>query len=76
MNNNLMIEVKLVIPSKKIQINDFEHELVQEFVDNMREKTETVTSISIQGNSYSLEFCKHFAEVYLAKSGSLKVFLV
>lgn len=51
-----MIEVKLVIPSKKIQINDFEHELVQEFVDNMREKTETVTSISIQDSNSNKKY--------------------
>ena len=38
----------------------------------MKEKATTVTHISIQGNSYSLDFCKEFSENYLTKAESLK----
>lgn len=31
-----MAELKFIIPSKKIQVNNFEHDLVQEFVENMK----------------------------------------
>lgn len=49
-----MTEVKLIIPSKKTQINNFENDLAQEFVENIKEQTDTVTTISIQGHSYFL----------------------
>lgn len=68
-----MTEGKVVIPSKKIQINDFEHDLVQDFVEHMKDNSANVTSISIQGNSYSLDFCKKFSETFLTKSENLKV---
>ena len=53
-----MSDLRITIPSKKIQIHNFEHDLVQEFVQKMKESSGTVTQISIQGNSYSLDFCK------------------
>lgn len=68
-----MAEKKVTIPSKKIQINDFEHELVQDFIEHMKDNSANVTSISIQGNSYSLDFCKKFSETFLSKSENLKV---
>lgn len=68
-----MADKKVIIPSKKIQINDFEHELVQDFVTHMKDNSANVTSISIQGNSYSLDFCKKFSETFLSKSENLKV---
>lgn len=63
-----MADKKVIIPSKKIQINNFEHDLVQDFVAHMKDNSTTVNSISIQGNSYSLDFCKQFSETYLVKS--------
>lgn len=67
--------MKAIIPSKKIQINNFEHELVQQFVEQMKENCANVSTLSIQGNSYSLDFCRHFSEHYLAKAENLKVFI-
>lgn len=39
----------------------------------MKDNEANVTSISIQGNSYSLDFCKKLAEIFLAKTENLKV---
>lgn len=38
-----MADKKVIIPSKKIQINDFEHELVQDFVTHMKDNSANVT---------------------------------
>ena len=61
----------LKIPSKKIQINTFEHELTNDFIAEAKEKISTLTSISIQGNSYSVDFCDQFSNIILAKSEKL-----
>lgn len=49
-------EAKVVtIVSKKIQINSMEHELAKDLVASSQQP-ETITGISIEGNSYSLGF--------------------
>ena len=63
--------MKVVIPSKKIQVNSFDHELVKEFLEQTKEKMQEINTIVIQGNSYSLDFCKEFSEVVLAKAENL-----
>jgi hypothetical protein len=42
----------------------------------MKDSTGTVTQITIQGNSYSLDFCKQFSEVFLSKAENLKVYYI
>lgn len=46
--------MRLSIPSKKIQINSLEHELVADFLKQVEASLPEATSIVIQGNSYSL----------------------
>ena len=46
----------LVVPSKKIQVNSIDHELAAPLI-NAKEHYEQVTTVRIEGNSYSLPFC-------------------
>lgn len=39
----------------------------------MKDKVSTTTTICIQGNSYSLDFCRDFAGKYLAHATKLEV---
>jgi hypothetical protein len=48
-----------VVPSKKVQINDWNHELLEDFKQK-EEKIKEVVSIKIEGNSYSKDFCEKF----------------
>lgn len=46
----------LVVPSKKIQVNTIDHELAAPLL-SAKEHYEQVTTVRIEGNSYSLPFC-------------------
>jgi hypothetical protein len=69
--NNQAQEGTVVVLSKKIQINSVEHELVKDLLESSK-KPESITSIKIEGNSYSLQFCEAFGNI-LKTTTHLKV---
>ncbi len=57
--------VRLVVPSKKVQVNSIEDELALPLV-KAKDAYEQVVAVRIEGNSYSLPFCQGFADILKA----------
>lgn len=71
LNNNTHSNLTLLVPSKKIQINSIDQEEAKGLKVE-EDQYEKVAAIRIEGNSYSLDFCKAFGDL-LKKTKNIKV---
>ena len=55
--------LKVIFESKKKSYDSIENEELKQHFDILRNKPLDVTFLSLNGNSYSLNFCKEFAKL-------------
>jgi hypothetical protein len=54
---------KAVIPSKKRNFDSIDDPDCKDVINHIKEHKSTITHISLEGNSYSKEFCEQFGEI-------------